>query len=56
MPPRRRPGARQKLNAAHLCGAATLAGGVGLVTGSIEAAVLAAAVLLAAAVHAGDIR
>ncbi len=49
-------GAKNKLNAAALNGALVVGGLVGAVTGSWTAFFLCAAVLVASAVHAGDIR
>jgi hypothetical protein len=49
-------GERQKLNAAGLVGCAALAGLVGAATGSNWAFLVAFAVLLMAAYHAGDLR
>jgi hypothetical protein len=49
-------GAKQKLNSAHLLGCALLAGLVGDVAGSWWAFLIAFAVLLVAAYHAGDLR
>jgi hypothetical protein len=48
--------AKQKLNAACLVGCSVLAGLVGGAAGSWWAFVVALAVLLAAAYHAGDLR
>jgi len=49
-------GAKRKLNAACLLGCSLLAGLVGAAAGSGWAFVVALAVLLAAAYHAGDLR
>jgi hypothetical protein len=49
-------GAREKLNGAHICGILLLAAMAGSATGSLAVFFIAAVVLLALAVHTGDIR
>lgn len=49
-------GAREKLNNNHIVGAVSVAGVLGLVTGSWLLAVLAGAMLVGAAIHSGDVR
>lgn len=49
-------GARHELNEVHLLGAITLAGLLGLATGSWAVFGLAGAVLIGTAMHAGKIR
>ena len=48
--------ARQKLNSAHFLGAAILAGTASALTGSWAVGVVLLAMLVAGAIHAGDIR
>jgi hypothetical protein len=49
-------GAREKLNAAHICGSLLLAAIAGSATGSWAVFFIAAVVLLALNVHSGEIR
>ena len=49
-------GAKKKLNSAAVCGALGVAALIGALTGSWIAFWLASAVLVATAVHSGDIR
>jgi hypothetical protein len=49
-------GAREKLNKHHIVGAVGAAGLIGLLTGSWIVAAVVGNVVIAAAIHSGDIR
>ncbi len=49
-------GARQELNKVHVIGSLGVAGLLGLATGSVIVFVIAGAVMIATAVHSGQIR
>jgi hypothetical protein len=49
-------GARQELNKIHVVGSLSVAGLLGLMTGSFAVFVIASAVMIGASVHSGEIR
>ncbi len=49
-------GARNELNKIHVVGSIGLAGLLGLLTGSTTVFVIAAAVMIGASIHSGEIR